>query len=217
MSTIVETIQKVVKSEMKKMRPLELGVVKSIYPHKDASDKYNYECSIELPDEGLEIRRAQIATQAIGLVNVPKVGDLVLVAFESGDINHPIILGRLYNGAQRPPTSDDEEIIFTPPYEKNSSAKRLRIELPGKGMVLTLTDELLTVEAGKTVLKMKSDGEVTVESEADVKVQAKGDMTLSAANIKMKSDQAIQIEAGTTADIKSSLTMNIKGQIINLN
>jgi uncharacterized protein involved in type VI secretion and phage assembly len=217
MSTIVETIQKVVKSEMRKMRTLELGVVKSIYPHSDGSDKYNYECSVELPDEGLEIRWAQIATQAIGLANIPKVGDLVLVGFESGDINHPIVIGRLYHGDQRPPISKDEEIVFTPPYSKNSDVQRFRIELPNKGMVLTLTDELLTVEAGKTVLKMKSDGEVTVESQADVKVQAKGDLTLAGANIKIKSDQAFQIEAGTTADIKSSLTMNIKGQMINLN
>ena len=216
MSTILETIQKVVKSEMKKMRTLELGVVKSIFPHSAGSDKNNYECSVELR-EGLEIRWAQIATQAVGLANIPKVGDLVLVGFESGDINHPIVLGRLYHGDQLPPISKDEEIIFTPPYSKDANVRRLRMELPDKGMILTLTDELLTVEAGKTVLKMKSDGEVTVESESDVKIQAKGDMTLAASNIKMKSDQAFQLEAGTTADLKSTATMSIKGQVINLN
>jgi uncharacterized protein involved in type VI secretion and phage assembly len=217
MTTIVETIQKVVKSEMRKVRTLELGVVQSIFPHGESSDKNNYECNITLPDEDLEIRKAPIATQGIGLVNIPQVGDLVLVAFESGDINHPIVIGRLYNAKDRPPISKDEEIIFSPPYSKKSDRQRLRIELAEKKMVLTLTDELLTVEAGKTVLKMKSDGEVTVESESDIKLQAKGDMTLAAANIKMKSDEAVQIEAGTTADIKSSATMTLKGATINLN
>jgi uncharacterized protein involved in type VI secretion and phage assembly len=215
--SLVETIQKVVKAEMRKVRTLELGVVQSIFPHSDSSDKNNYECNITLPDEDLEIRKAAIATQGIGLVNIPQVGDLVLVAFESGDINHPIVLGRLYNAKDRPPVSNNEEVIFSPPYSKNTDRKRLRIELPEKGMVLTLTDELLTVEAGKTVLKMKSDGEVSVESESNVTIQAKQDMTLKALNIKIKSDEAFQVEAGSTADIKSSATMTLKGATINLN
>ena|SRR5215467_10947915 len=215
--SMVETIQRVVRAEMRKVRTLELGVVSSIFPHSDDSDKNNYECSIKLPSEDLEIRKAAIATQGIGMVNIPQVGDLVLVGFENGDINHPIVLGRLYNGKDRPPISEDEEIVFSPPYSKNTDRKRVRIELPGKGMVLTLADDLLTVEAGKTVLKVKSDGDVTVESESGVTLQAKQDMTLKASNIKIKSDQAIQLEAGTTADIKSSLTMTLKGSTINLN
>ena len=216
MATIVETIQQVVKAELRKVKTLELGVVTSIFPHSDSSDKNNYECNIKLHNEDLEIRKAPIATQGIGLAHIPQVGDLVLVGFERGDINNPIVLGRLYNDVDRPPISKEEEIIFAPPYSKNADRQRLRIELPG-GMVLSLTDELLTVEAGKTVLKVKADGDVTVESESGVKLQAKGDMTFSAANIKMKSDQSMEISAGTTADIKSSATMNIKGAIINLN
>src|SRR5438093_11352814 len=112
------------------------------------------------------------------------------------------MLGRLYNDKDRPPVSKDEEVVFLPPYSKKTDRRRLHVELPG-GMVLTLKDDSLTVEAGKTRLKIQVDGDVTLESEAQVNLKAKGDMTISASNIKMKSDQAFQIQAGSTADIKS--------------
>jgi len=216
MSTIVETIRKVARSEIRRVRTMELGVVTSIFPHASQNDKDNYECNVKLKNKDLELRKVPIATQGVGLSYVPSVGDLVLVGFVEGDINHPIMLGRLYNDKDRPPVSKDEEVVFLPPYSKKSDRRRLHVELPG-GMILTLKDDSLTVEAGKTRLKIEVDGDVTVESEAHVKLQAKGDMTISASNIKIKSDQSFEIKAGSTADIKANATMNIKGSVINLN
>jgi uncharacterized protein involved in type VI secretion and phage assembly len=212
----VETLRRVAEAEVRKVRPMELGVVTSIFPHSGNSDKDNYECNVKLKNRDLELRKVPIATQGIGLAYAPRVGDLVLVGFVEGDINSPIMLGRLYNDKDRPPLSDEEEIVFNPPYSKDASKRRLLFQLPG-GMVLTITDEFLTVEAGKTRMKIKVDGEIIVESEADVKLQAKGDMTIAAANIKMKADQSFEVKAGSTADIESSATMTIKGATVNLN
>jgi uncharacterized protein involved in type VI secretion and phage assembly len=38
---------------------------------------------------------------------IPEVNDEVLVAFEQGDPNRPYVLGRLFNGEDRPPESRD--------------------------------------------------------------------------------------------------------------
>jgi uncharacterized protein involved in type VI secretion and phage assembly len=38
----------------------------------------------------------------------PLVGDEVLVVFDQGDMNHPYIVGYLWNGAEKPPTNDQQ-------------------------------------------------------------------------------------------------------------
>ena len=42
------------------------------------------------------------------------VGDEVMVAFESGDITRPIVLGNLWNGADSPPESADAQKVQLP-------------------------------------------------------------------------------------------------------
>jgi uncharacterized protein involved in type VI secretion and phage assembly len=37
----------------------------------------------------------------------PVVGDEVLATFEQGDVNHPYVIGYLWNGAQKPPSDDN--------------------------------------------------------------------------------------------------------------
>lgn len=216
MSTIVDTIRRVARAEMSRYRTMEMGTVTSVFPHSSDSDKDNYECNVKLKNKELELRKVPLATQGIGLAHVPSVGEMVLVGFVEGDINAPVVLGRLYNDQERPPVSKDEEIVFQPAYKQSSDKRRLHMELPG-GMVLTITDEQVKVQAGKTLLTIKVDGEVTVNSNADVTIQAKGDMTLAASNLTIKADQALKVNAGSTADIAANATMNIKGATINLN
>src|SRR5215472_5537483 len=115
---------------MSKYRIMEMGTVTSVFPHSDQNDKDNYECNVKLKNKDLELRKVPLATQGIGLAHVPRVGEMVLVAFLEGDINSPIILGRLYNDQDRPPVSKDEGIIFQPPFKQDNDKRRLHMELP---------------------------------------------------------------------------------------
>lgn len=42
---------------------------------------------------------------------MPEVGDEVVVAFDHGDVNHPFILGYLWNGQQKPPDTDHDASV----------------------------------------------------------------------------------------------------------
>ncbi len=168
----IEVIKKVAESEVKKLHTLELGIVTSAFPHSSVGDKDNYECNVKLKNRDLELRRVPIATQMIGLAHVPNVGDLVILSFINGNINAPIVIGRLYNDENRPPISGTGEVV---------------LELPN-GISLTVTADGLKAAAGKSVITIKSDGDITIESYANIGISAGGDMSLSAKNLNLKGD-----------------------------
>jgi phage baseplate assembly protein gpV len=224
LSSVFETVRKIAEAEVKKLNVVELGVVTSVFPHSATSDKDNYECNIKLKNRDVELRRVPVATQQKGLVSIPNTGDLVIVTFVRGDVNSPIILGRLYTDDDRPPTSDTGEVVYEPSYSYEQGKRRIHVEFTG-GMIFTITDDDLTAKAGKTTIVMKKDGDLSIESEGDISVKAKGtatvssngDMSFSAPNIKLDGQQAITIKAGTNADIESSGPMKIKGAVVNIN
>jgi len=214
---MVEVIRKIVEAEIRKIHVAELGVVTSIFPHASDSDKDNYECNVKLKNTGLELQKVPVATQHIGLAHIPKVDEMVLVTFLNGDINAPILIGRMYTAEDRPPANDGEEIIYVPPYSENADLRRIHMELPS-GIILSVTDDILNVEAGKTTLKINRDGNIEVESNEKVSITASGDMTFTADKITIESKQDMNIKAGANATIKgesgvkmeSSATLEIK-------
>jgi uncharacterized protein involved in type VI secretion and phage assembly len=212
----VEVIKKIAEDEAKKLHLLELGIVTSIYPHAGSSDKDNYECNVRLKNRDLELRRIPIATSHIGLVNVPNVGDLVILGFVSGNINAPVVMGRLYNDEDRPPLNNAGEIIYKSPDSPKNGVRRLNLELPN-GITLTITDDEFKAEIGQSVVTIKTDGDVTIDSHAAVTIKAKGDLALSASNISIQSQQALDLKAGSTATLKASATLELKGAMVNIN
>ena len=59
--------------------------------------------------------RARSRPATIGTVAIPNVGDLVLVAFDHGRRQRPVVIGRLYDDEDRPPTSTTDEVVFRLP------------------------------------------------------------------------------------------------------
>jgi phage baseplate assembly protein gpV len=211
MDNMVEVIRKIVESEVRKLRIAELGVVTSIFPHSSDSDKDNYECNVKLKYKDLELRRVPVATQHVGLANIPNVGDLVLVTFVNGDINAPVVVGRLYTDEDRPPINKEEEIVYT-----LSKGSALKMEFPS-GIALSVTDDDVSVEAGKTTLKLNRDGDVAIESNAKINVKAADEMSFNATIVKIESKGNMEIKAGATAKFEASGTLNIKGAMVNIN
>src|SRR5690606_28894169 len=102
------------------------------------------------------LRHVPIATQRIGEVSIPAEGELVLVQFIGGDINAPIVVGRLYNDEDRPPVNEvGKSVIHLPLGAENDDAvhlellsgdKREVLLTLGKGLTLTLKDDDPVIE-----------------------------------------------------------------------
>ena len=130
MLTIVESIRKIVEDEIRKLHLCEVGEITSYFHIRKGSDKDNYECNVRLKDKEVELRKVPVATSHIGLAHIPHVGDLVLLSFINGDINAPIITGRLYNSEHRPPVTENGRNSLSTSLQKRHQLRRAHISLP---------------------------------------------------------------------------------------
>jgi uncharacterized protein involved in type VI secretion and phage assembly len=223
---MVETIREIAAAEVRRLHITELGSVTSVFPHSDDSDNENYECNVQLKNRAVELRKVPVATQHIGLANIPHVGDLVAVTFVGGDINAPIIIGRLYNDSDRPPQNKMEQIVYKPDYDEDQNLERFHIEFPS-GMTVIATDEKITINAGQTSVAINKDGDVQIQSGGKVQVSAQndltiqsssGDVSLSGNNVKLQGQMGVDIKAGTSANLEcSGGPTSVKGVMVNIN
>jgi uncharacterized protein involved in type VI secretion and phage assembly len=240
MTTIVSTIQEIVRQELRRVRVAEMGLVEAVFPHKDGGDKDNYACDVKLKNSGLLLKRVPVMTGHIGTVTIPNVGDLVLLAFDKGDVNQPIIIGRLYNERDRPPINDSDEVIFRLPlaeaddqtikaairnHQSKSPPREMIFEMPPK-ITVRVTDGTVRATAGKTEMKLDqtndSGGTVTVfagrtkivmNQDGDITVEAAGAMTLKATRDLKIEGQNVTIKGQMNTEIEAGAQATLKGSL----
>ncbi len=238
MTTIVSTIQEIIRQELRSVRIAELGLVEAVYPHAGESDEDNYACDVRLKNSGLLLKRVPIATGHIGTAAIPNIGDLVLLTFEKGDINQPIVIGRLYNDDDRPPLNNPDEVIFRLPLEKadnetilasiknhadQSPPREVLLEMPPK-LTVKITDGTITATAGKTEMKLDNPNagggtvtvvaggtQITMNQDGDVKIEVMGSMSVKAnANLSLEANGNISIKALGNLEAEGSGTASLK-------
>jgi hypothetical protein len=150
MDGIIGVMKKVAAHEAQGIYTTELGIVTTVFPHAEESDKDNYQCSVKLKNKKLadgkdfELRKVPIATPYFGMVCIPNVGDLVLINFIGGNINAPIITGRLYNDEDRPPPNKKDEFLLQHKIEEGGNIK---LDEEGKIIITSKNEEnVVTIE-----------------------------------------------------------------------
>lgn len=237
MSSVVNTLQAIVRDELRRLRVAELGVVAEVYPHAGADDTDNYGCDVRLKNSGLLLKRVPVATGHIGTAAIPNVGDLVLLAFDKGDVNQPIVIGRLYNDEDRPPLNASDEVIFRLPlaeaddktvkasiknHQDQSPPREVLVEMTPK-IALRLTDDTVRATAGKTEMKLDQPGSsggkvtvvagsttITMNQDGDLTVEAAGAMSLKARRGLTLEGQSVTIRSRTTASVEAGTGATLK-------
>ena len=121
-----------------------------------------------------------------GTYFLPDVGDEVLVAFERGDIDHPLVLGSLWNGKARPPEvntgTNAKKVIKT-----KSGLQIILDDTPGAGQIV------IEHQAGSTI-KLEADGTVSINAPGNLELKATGDINLDAANVNVTVKGAMDVK-----------------------
>lgn len=238
MSGIVEAIQAIVRHELARVRTTDLGVVEQVLSHADGADHDNYGCDVRLKNSGLLLKRVPLATQSIGSVAAPRAGELVMVAYDKGDVNQPVVIGRLYTDGDRPPVNLVGEMITRIPLEEpddrtllaafrnlpdRSPAREAIVSLAPKVTVQATDGTVKAVAGGNEVVidqRGQSGGTVTVKAgrstitlnqDGDVTVEAAGSLTLRATGDLTLEGTNVTVNARANATVEANAQLSLKG------
>jgi uncharacterized protein involved in type VI secretion and phage assembly len=149
---------------------------------------------------------------------IPEKDDEVLVMFEHGDLNRPLVVGALWNGKDKPP-------------DANKGGNPRRVIKSRQGSKITFDDEKeqliiedgvqkgrITIDAKANKITIEAlDGDVCFQSpKDDMTVVAKSIELTASTNLEIHSGEAMAWGAGGSASIKSSGT-TLSGSKVNTN
>lgn len=95
---------------------------------------------------------------------MPEIGDEVLIAFNQEDVNHPYILGFLWNGQDQPPDNNPKHrTILTPghnmlQFDDSDGATKITVQ-SASGQSITIDDSgsgSITLQGGGRIITMSN-------------------------------------------------------------
>ena len=212
--------------------PDHLGRVKVLFPW--LAEQREDTVHIEGQEDRAHSYWARMATLMAGNKRgtffVPDPGDEVLVAFEHGQVDRPVIIGMLWNKEDQPPTEMDgdaknnlrvihsrsgHKIVLDDSDDKPSilivdktGNNKIFIDSTNKSMEIAVDQDLTITVGGKLSITAKMG--ITMESNMDVGVKAKTGMNL-------ESSAAFSAKGSTSASVEGSVNAELKGAMVSVN
>ncbi len=167
--------------------------------------------------EGDETHWARVSTfmagKEMGAFFLPEVGDEVIVAFDHGDINYPYVLGALWNGKSKPPSTNDDG--------KNN----VRMLKSRSGHTITFGDEEgkekveIRTKSGHTILLDDSSGQenITIKDKSGsnfiqidsvqnaITIESSAKLSIKAKDMELASDGRLSIKANGDVSIQGAI------------
>jgi uncharacterized protein involved in type VI secretion and phage assembly len=181
--------------------PDGLGRVKIRFPWRENPDETHW-ARIAVPMAGKER----------GIWFLPEIGDEVLVACDAEKVEHPYILGSLWNGKEPPPATNSDgkndirmirsrsghEIVFD-----DGAQGRIEIHLKDDTRVVRLDPDGIAIEddSGNSIEITSKPGTIKVASSTSISLTSK----------------TIDIKADASMTLKASGTLTIQGGMVQIN
>ena len=154
-----------------------------------------------------------------GIEFIPEINDEVLVAFENNDVNHPYILGSLWNAQDKPPLPNSEAASSGKVNQriiKSRSGHTIIIDDTSGEEKISIVDK---TEDNKIEID-SSDNSISINSAADITIEGKANLTLKGKTVSIEATQGgdmslkgnkVNLEAMTKATLKGSTGLDVDG------
>ena len=202
----------------KRIEGIVLGIVTN-----NQDDQQQGRVKIKFPwlGEGDESYWARVSTimagDEMGSFFLPEVGDEVIVAFDHGDINHPYVLGSLWNGRNMPPAKNDDGKNNIRMIKSRSGHMVAFSDEEGKEKIEVKTKSghtiLLDDSSGKesiTIVDKSGNNSIVIDSvQNSISIESGLKLSLKAKDMEIASDGRLSI--------KASADLSIQGAIVKIN
>lgn len=157
------------------------------------------------------------AGDGYGLWCMPQVGDIVLVAFENGDLSWPVVVGSVWDSSNTPPVdlptdAINKRVLKTPNgHELSFDDMTQEITLTHlAGHTLTMTSTEISIElaqgVGKLTLSLPGKAELTGQVSVEV----------SSTSTSVTGDATLDL-SGATTTLKADATCRVSGGLVTIN
>lgn len=148
-----------------------------------------------------------------GAYFLPEVDDEVLVAFDHGAVDHPYVIGSLWNGKDAPPESNSDG-------DNNHRGFKSR-----SGHIVRLNDqqgsetiEIIDKTGNNRIVISSSENKIVIQADGDIEIKStRGKLSMSAIGVEIKSQAGVDIQAMQNVDVKATAQVNVRGTLVNLN
>ncbi|MFT4295581.1 MAG: VgrG-related protein [Micropruina sp.] len=153
---------------------------------------------------------------------LPEVGDEVLVVFEQGDVNRPVVVGGLFNGidtmARGPVDLVDGgtgQVNRRSLTSRNGHRLDLMDASGNEGIRATTSGDKLTLvmDHGGATITVHADGKVKIEGTQGITIDsANADLDLKGNKISLAASSGVSVDGGGgTVDVKAGAALNLTG------
>jgi uncharacterized protein involved in type VI secretion and phage assembly len=146
--------------------PDDLGRVRVTFPWMNESE----------PTSALARIAAPMSGGGRGLQFMPEIDDEALVAFDHGDFRRPYVLGFLWNGREKPPSSEPATRVIKTvsghvlEFDDTDGSERLSLRFKGDTPAITLDAQAVEIRFSDSSVIRLTDAELTIVNRTLVSV-----------------------------------------------
>jgi len=231
---LFDAVARIARHEAAARPPAALGKVVDAFGADDSPP--DHAVDVELLAAGITLPRVPVAVGALGFSALPNVGDLVLVIFADGDLNAPVVAGRLYDDQLTPPEEGKAgQLALALPADADTPKLDLMVDGAKPSITLKLGDTPLQIDIDDAQVKIVCDKvELTIDSggggkvelkaggssvkiaqDGDIEIAAKGKLKLTGQEVEIEGQSATKVK-GMQVDVQAQATATVKGATVKL-